>query len=472
MENLDIAVVGSGIGSALISALNKDKNIVVFEKDSNLGGCASTFKRYGSYFNTGATTFVGYEDGHIIKDIFDKAQIKPDIIESKIAIRTIQNGKKLDRIQNFEEFLYNLNQVYYHKNNRIFWKTIYEIDRKFWELKGVFYGKYTFKNYLETAFFVKDLIKNFGFDLLKSADSFIQETLPNISNEYRAFIDSQLLITLQTTSKNASLLSMSLGLSYPFHRVFYVQGGMSSIIENIFKDVQIQKNEEVLHIKRDKEKFFIETAKGDYLASKVILNSTIFDSSKLFEEKEIKNYFDKFSFGNQSAFVVYLKLKIKKPFLHHYQIILKQLIPNTISNSFFVSFSDENDEKLSQNGLSVTISTHSNATFWEGIGKEQYEEKKEQTQNFILKEFLNYFDDISKDDIDVVFSATSKTFYRFINRSNCGGRPINIKSVFSLPSCNTPFEGLYNVGDTVFAGQGWPGIAIGVDVLNKMLHQS
>ena len=33
-------------------------------------------------------------------------------------------------------------------------------------------------------------------------------------------------------------------------------------------------------------------------------------------------------------------------------------------------------------------------------------------------------------------------------------------------SCRTPFKGLFNVGDTIFAGQGWPGIAIGVDVLN------
>lgn len=39
-----------------------------------------------------------------------------------------------------------------------------------------------------------------------------------------------------------------------------------------------------------------------------------------------------------------------------------------------------------------------------------------------------------------------------------------------MPSCNTPFENLYNVGDTVFAGQGWPGVALGVDVLQKELN--
>ena len=43
MKNLDIAVIGSGIGGSLISALNKNKDLILFEKDKNLGGCASTF---------------------------------------------------------------------------------------------------------------------------------------------------------------------------------------------------------------------------------------------------------------------------------------------------------------------------------------------------------------------------------------------------------------------------------------------
>lgn len=120
MEKVDIAVVGSGIGGSLISALNSNKDLILFEKDSNLGGCASTFKRFGHRFNTGATTFVGYEDNHIIKNMFDSIGLKPDIIQSDIAIRNIQGNKKVDRIQNFEMFLREVNENYYHPNNRVF----------------------------------------------------------------------------------------------------------------------------------------------------------------------------------------------------------------------------------------------------------------------------------------------------------------------------------------------------------------
>ncbi|MGB5791803.1 NAD(P)-binding protein, partial [Poseidonibacter sp.] len=61
MKTYDLAVIGSGMGGSMIASVNKDKNTVLFEKDMNLGGCASTFKRFGNYFNAGATTFVGYE---------------------------------------------------------------------------------------------------------------------------------------------------------------------------------------------------------------------------------------------------------------------------------------------------------------------------------------------------------------------------------------------------------------------------
>ena len=50
MKKIDLSVIGSGIGGSLISILNKDKDLVLFEKDKNLGGTASTFKRFGNYF--------------------------------------------------------------------------------------------------------------------------------------------------------------------------------------------------------------------------------------------------------------------------------------------------------------------------------------------------------------------------------------------------------------------------------------
>ncbi len=131
-------------------------------------------------------------------------------------------------------------------------------------------------------------------------------------------------------------------------------------------------------------------------------------------------------------------------------------------------FQKSDDKVLSKNGTSVTISTHTKANFWRYLAN--YNETKEETTQFIIKKFLEYFTSLKKENISKTHSATSFTFNRYINRYNCGGKAIGFKNITQLPSCNTPFNGLYNVGDTVFAGQGWPGVALGVDVLNKELN--
>ena len=471
MKKLDLAIVGSGIGGALIAALNKEKNHILFEKDNNLGGCASTFKRYGNYYNAGATTFVGYEDNHIIKEIFDEIGFKPDIKESKIAIRTVQNGKVLDRIQDFEQFLAKIDSLYPNKNNRAFWSKIKEIDEKFWQQKDIYFVKHSINAYIKSLKSFIGLLSTFKIDLFKSASSFIKENLGDISKEYQSFIDAQLLITVQSKSKDVSLLSMALGLSYPFHKVFYANKGMGNIIEGILKGVNVQNNEEIKYIERLDDGYLLVSNKDKYFAKNVVLNSTIYDTKELFFDTKIYKYYDSFKFSDQSAFTLYLTINSKEAFLEHYQIILNNDIPNCISNSFFISFSKLEDEKLSKNGYSVTISSHTKALFWKNLSKDEYKKEKNRTQEFLIKEFLAYFDNIRAEEITKAFSATSMTFQRYIGRVNCGGSSINAKTILATPSCKTPFKGLYNVGDTIFAGQGWPGVALGAKVLNKELNE-
>ncbi|MDN5115204.1 phytoene desaturase family protein [Aliarcobacter butzleri] len=471
MQKIDLTVIGSGIGGSLISILNKDKNLVLFEKDKNLGGTASTFKRFGNYFNSGATTFVGYEDNHIIKEIFDSADFMPDLKKSSYAYRTIINGKSIDRITDFEEFIESLNSVFYHKNNRYFWQTLKDIDERFWKLKDIYFAKYSLNSYLKSLKTIDILFKEYKFLLFKSAKSFIKEVLGDISKEYQDFIDAQLQITLQSTSKDIPLLSFAIALSYPFHKIFYANGGMGKLFDDMLKDINVKKNEQIMQIKKENNFYRLISSKDEYLTSKLVLNIPVFECKNLFLDEDLQNYYKKFEFYDQSAFVIYLKIDSKKEFLNHYQIILKESIPNAVSKSFFVSFSHKDDEKLSKNGYSVTISCHTKALFWNELSKEEYEKNKEFTKNFILDELLKNIPDIKKEDIKIEFCATSKTFKRYINRFNCGATPLNLKNIFKIPSSLTPFKNLYNIGDSVFAGQGWPGVALGVKVLNSNLFR-
>lgn len=469
VRRVDLAVIGSGIGGSLISILNKDKDMILFERDKNLGGTASTFKRFGSYFNTGATTFVGYEDNHVVKDIFDKANFVPDLIENSYAYRTTVANKHILRATNFEEFLDSLNLVFYNKNNRYFWQALKDIDERFWRLKDIYFSKYTLDSYIKTLKTVNTLFKEYKFLLFKTAKGFIKDVLGDISKDYQDFIDAQLQITLQSTSKDIPLISFAIALSYPFHKIFYANGGMGKLFDDMLADVNVRKNEEIKYIKKEKECFRLISSKDEYFASKVVLNSPVFESSNIFFDEDLKKFYSKFSFYDQSAFVIYLKIESQKEFLSHYQIILNDIIPNTVSKSFFVSFSDKCDTKLTKNGYSVTISCHTKAIFWNELLNDEYENKKEFTKNFILDELLKNIEGLKKEDIKLEFCATSKTFKRYINRLNCGAMPLNLKNLFKIPSSLTPFDNLYNIGDSVFAGQGWPGIALGVKILNSNL---
>jgi len=92
---VEYAVVGSGIGGSSIAAYldAKGHDTVLFEKEPYLGGCSSTFMNKGYAYNTGATTLAGYQDGHIVKSMFDAIGFTPELIPTDPGIVVIQNGK-------------------------------------------------------------------------------------------------------------------------------------------------------------------------------------------------------------------------------------------------------------------------------------------------------------------------------------------------------------------------------------------
>ena len=119
---VEYAVVGSGIGGSSIAAyLNaKGHDTVLFEKEPYLGGCSSTFMHKGYAYNTGATTLAGYQEGHIVKKMFDDIGFKPELISTDPAIIIMQNGKVTPRYRDLEKFLEALEQNYPHPKNRLF----------------------------------------------------------------------------------------------------------------------------------------------------------------------------------------------------------------------------------------------------------------------------------------------------------------------------------------------------------------
>jgi phytoene dehydrogenase-like protein len=469
----DFAVVGSGIGGSSIAALLSAKgfDVILFEKEAYLGGCSSSFSHKGHIYNTGATTLAGYETNGIVKDVFDTIGLKPELIRTDPAIVVIQNAKVTPRFCDFEKFFAHLDANYPHEKNREFWTLIYEIDAAFYGMQGHYYSNASFFSKLKSLTSFLPLFVKFQKYLRVSAAAFIKNFFTEISEEYLQFMESQVFIVSQAGLKEINFFTAALSLGYTFHDTYYVKGGFSTLFDAIVKNVnEVQRNAEILSIEKHDSHYSLHTKQGVFEAKKIILNATVYESAKLFTSDEVKNYYKKYEKldNHQSSFMLYMTFKSEKHFFHHYQLIQNEQIKYTLSNAVFVSFSDKDDTKIAPQGhYSITASIHTDSRFWEN--QQTYKSQKKELESFLFNTIIAILK-IEKESVMSCFSATPKTFQRYINRSQLGGNAITMKNFLPfLPSNDTPIEGLYNVGDSVYAAQGWPGVMLGVKNLERLL---
>lgn len=471
---VEYAVVGSGIGGSSIAAyLNaKGHDTVLFEKEPYLGGCSSTFMHKGYNYNTGATTLAGYQEGHIVKSMFDTIGFTPELVSTDPGIVVIQNGKTTPRYRDLEKFLEVLEQNYPHTKNRAFWELVHTIGTSFYDMQGHYYStRSTFRKLVSLVSFIPLLVK-FQRHLRTNALEFIKSFYGEVEQEYLQFLESQVLIVAQANLEKVNFFTAALSLGYTFNETHYVKGGFGKLFEAMTASMKkVRRKTEITHIESKEDHFVLYTKRDSIKAKNVILNSTVYESGSLFWNDKIKNYYKKYEKldNHQSSFMLYMTIKSDKKYEHHYQLIQDKPYPHTLSNALFVSFSDQNDHLLAKEGhYSITASIHTDTRWWEDANT--YASQKEELEEILLKSVCDILD-IKKEEIVHHMAATPRTFKHYIKRSQLGGNAITMKNFLPrLPGNDTPIKGLYHVGDTVYAAQGWPGVMLGVDNLRKLLH--
>jgi phytoene dehydrogenase-like protein len=473
----EYAILGGGIGgcscAALLNAHGHD--VVLLEKEPNLGGCASTFSRAGYAYNAGATTLAGYHKGGIVRNLFEKVGVAPNLIATDPGIVVIQGKHQIKRFMDVEQFVNELQQSHPHPKHTEFWKLVLEIGKTFYALDGHYYSNQSLQKKLLSLLSFTPMLKKFWPYLWKDARSFIQHFYGGITPEYLDFLDSQILIVAQSKSDRVNFFTAAVSLGYTFNETHYVLGGMGKLCDVLTSHVaDVRKECEVGLIRKEKDRYILSTHDDLIEAKNLIMGTSHYESSQWFSNTRIKKYYNRFEKLNnhQSAFVLYLTLKSKRSFHHHYQIITQNLIPHTISKALFISFSDVCDTQIAPLGhYSVTASIHTDARWWTDIESALYRrQKKELTQ--LLQTLICDTLHINTDEIIEAFAATPKTFGKYINRTQLGGNALTMNNLLPLlPSNNTPVQGLYQAGDTSYAAQGWPGVAMGAMNLMKLIHE-
>lgn len=478
---LDYLVVGGGIGGVLTSALlsQMGKDVLLVEALDYLGGCAGTFKRDGFYYNAGACTFVGAEEslpvGKITKTLGVELPIKP--IDPAMVIYI--GDKVINRWKDWDRSLEEISLAFPGFNHSSFWERVNKVSRSMWNLWCYTLPypslKSPIKSFLNHPFdFLSTLLCNFI-----SAQRVARVYMGSLSSDYQSFLDHHTLITAQAFLDKVPFSVASLGLTYPNLTNYYVVGGMGKLLDSFADKIKnISTKTKVKKIKRKPWGFEVETNKGKYETKKVVLNTTVWNAGNLIEELvDFSNKARNLYREVWGAFTIYMTIEDNFPedFPKHHLILLREKNPYTDSRSLFISISEKGDPIMSiGNTRSITISTHTKLDIWEKLSQEEYEEKKEKTIEYCLSIIYEHMPILRMAKKLRIFAGTPRTFERYTGRyrGSVGGIPV-IKDYFpfSYPSPLTPLKDVYIVGDTVFPGQGWPGVSMGVINLLKFIEK-
>lgn len=478
---LDYAVVGGGIGGVLVSALlsHMGREVALFEALDYLGGCAGTFQRDGYYYNVGATTFVGAEENMPVGTIARFLRVELPIKPIDPAIVVYLGDRVIKRWGDRELALEEIKRAFPELDHTAFWKRVYRVSDAMWSMWCDSLPYPSLRSILKSLLkHPREFISTFLCNFI-SARRVVGAYLGNFNSDYELFLTHHTLITAQGFLEEVPFSVASLGLTYPNLNNYYAVGGMGRLLDAFASRVKnLITRTRVKAIRRKPWGFLIETNRGNYEAKRVILNTTIWRAGDLMEELRGFSEVAKKRYRRLwGAFTIYMTVEgdLPEDFAHHQLILLREPIPYTGSRSLFVSISEEDDPVLSKDGTrSITISTHTLLELWEGLSREEYLEKKEKATEYCLKLVYEYFPQLRNLKKVRIFAGTPRTFEKYTGRyrGSVGGIPVTTENFpFSYPSPISPLEGVYLVGDTVFPGQGWPGVSMGVINLLKFIEK-
>jgi C-3',4' desaturase CrtD len=475
-ETYDFIVIGSGMGGLTAASLlvKEGHSVLVLEAALAIGGCSSSYYRKGYIFESGATTLIGFDKHQPLKKLEETLGITIPKTKLNPSMKVHLNGKEITRYEDRDEWIKESTKHFgEEKAQELFWKKAFRVADVVWRVseKNTAFPPQSVSDWLK-------LLKNDPRDVwvlpyaIKSVKEFAMDC--NITNpEFYQFLDEQLLISAQSKSDDTPFLFGAPAITYTNCSNYSVPGGLVKMAETLRDFIEknggeIRTKERVLSLSQLEEGFMVSTSKGrSYKARQIISNIPVWNMEDITSGK-MADYFKQESAKYSEAWgaftmgVVTDDVYDKEMPLHH-QIHINDPISGIHSDSIFISFSHPDDEERSKNSTRVlNISSHTETDYWFSLNG-NYDDEKVRVQEQIiavLKEQLPQFD---KAEIKLAFSATPVSWENWVYRKKgrVGGIPQSMgRSLLDWTPNQTPFEGLYLCGDTVFPGQGIPGVTL------------
>lgn len=469
-EVFDAIVIGAGFGglAAALRLVESGARVCLLEALNYPGGCASTFRRAGHRFESGATLFSGFGEGQLFRKIIDRhaLDVTVDFLDPVVTLRTPEGSLAIppDR----DALIERLSALPGAPAKQI--ATFFATQRKVadllwdilddpallppWTLPAFLHHVGRAPRYLRL---LPLLGKTLG-DVLASHR--LQGFAPLVT-----FLDALCQITLQCSSAEVEA-PFALGtMDYYSRGTGHVRGGIGTLawallgaVQRLGGDVQLACAAK--RIERTAEGYVVHTRRGPVRARAVISNLLPQTTGQMLGDSappELARLAEKVE-GGWGANMLYA---VARPPAGadgpcHVEIVQDTSLPFTLGNHLFCSISGPHDEGRAPAGRrTLTVSTHVPLRELRALPAAErgpYVSRVHATMRAGLERFLPEW----WSGVELTMTASPRTFERFTGRhlGYVGGVPrrAGLHNYASLGPTE-PLPRLFLVGDSVFPGQ-------------------
>lgn len=474
LDFYDIIVLGGGLAGLTTAALTakSGKRVLLLERNYIPGGCASSYYRSGAIFDTGATTLLGLSEGMPLRIVLDELGIELPAKHLHVPMKVhLNTGETVTRYQNKEAWLVEAERVFGAKNQRMFWERCFKLSDFVWDsaVRFRFFPPVNFQDFLSLARNVRFTDVGYLKYVFQTVDEWIKACNLEDNNRFRQFIEQQLLITAQNTSAEVNVLFGAAALCYTNYPNYSLPGGMVTLVKSL-TDSLVANGGHVLY-RTEAQKITRSTNNSWEIHS----GDRVFKSKELVSAIPLHNFNSlidssigkvKIIEGNRLSSALQFNAILRHwrggDVLHH------QVHTKDGERSVFFSVSDSSDALRAQEGLRVlSATTHADYLLGDNVT-----DKNEWAKQVIkIAEESKLFD--HDDVIDYhVSDATNWQQWTGRYRGFVGGIP-QFKQI--KPWMMNPQQKgstLFFCGDSVYPGQGIPGVVLsGWQVAKRILRK-